>query len=226
MKGSRLSSVGSALADPGRGEILGALSSGRAHTSGELANWIGLAPSTTSSHLSKLVDAGLVIVEPSGRHRYYRIASEEVADLLERIDSLSLPETNAPERPKPGTELSYARSCYDHLAGELGVQLYAALIDRRYLEEVDMHPLLTDAGASGLAAVGIDADALVGRRPLTRQCLDWTQRRHHLGGSLGAALLSQMLDAGWLKRGRDKRVIKVTDVGRTAFEQHFSMRIA
>lgn len=227
MKGSRISSVGAAMADPGRGEILGALASGRAHTAGELANWIGLAPSTTSSHLGKLIDAGLVTVEPSGRHRYYRIASEEVADMLEQIDALQLPETNAPKRPAPGTELTYARTCYDHLAGELGVQLYQAMIDRHYLHEVDHHPLMTDDGRAALSAIGVPIEPLEGkRRPLARQCLDWTERQHHLGGSLGGALLSKMLDSGWLTPGRDRRVIKTTALGREALDQHFGILVA
>ncbi|MGI9595688.1 MAG: ArsR/SmtB family transcription factor [Acidimicrobiales bacterium] len=224
--GSRISSVGSAMAEPSRAEILAALASGRAHTAGELARWVGVAPSTTSSHLSRLVDAGLVTVEASGRHRYFRIASEEVAELLERIDAINLSETNAPERPKPGTEMSFARSCYDHLAGELGVQLYRSMIDVKLLEEMDQHPVVSPAGHEHFAGLGIDSLGLASkRRPITRRCLDWTQRRHHLGGALGAALLEQMLDRKWLRPGRDSRILKLTADGHQGLRQHFGIMV-
>ena len=227
MEGSRVSTIGAALADQSRSEILAALSSGRAHTAGELARWIGLAASTTSSHLARLVDAGLVVVEPSGRHRYFRIASEEVAELLERIDSLDLPETNAPKRPRPGTAMTWARSCYDHLAGELGVQLHAALVAEGLLIEEAGHLVVTGTGRERFAGLGIDTEVMAAaRRPMTRQCLDWTQRRHHLGGALGAALLEQMLTKKWLRRGTDSRVISLTSTGGQAFYDHFGMRVA
>lgn len=227
MEGSRVATIGAALADPSRSEILAALASGRAHTAGELAQWAGLAASTTSAHLSRLVDAGLVAVEPSGRHRYFRIASDEVAELLERIDSLDLSETNAPRRPHPGSAMSFARTCYDHLAGELGVQLHTALVAKDLLTEEAGHLLVTKAGRLGFAALDIDTTALSNaRRPVTRQCLDWTQRRHHLGGALGAALLEQMLASKWLKRGRDERVISLTPIGGQALRDHFGLTVA
>ncbi len=225
--GSRVSSLGAAIADPSRAEMLAALASGRAHTAGELARWADLAPSTTSGHLSRLVDAGLVTVEASGRHRYFRIASEEVAELLERIDAISLTETDSPERPKPGTELSFARSCYDHLAGELGVRLYRSMLDGGLLKEVDQHPVICESGRRRLGQLGIDTAALAAqRRPVGRRCLDWTQRQHHLGGGLGAALLAKMVDQKWLKPGREGRIIKVTADGQQAFRRHFGVDAA
>lgn len=222
---SRVSIVGTALADPKRAQILAALSSGTAHTAGELANAIGLAASTTSRHLSRLVDTGLVAVEPSGRHRYFRIASSEVADLLEWIDGMDLPETNPPQRPRPGSELSFARSCYDHLAGELGVSLFQAMVDLDMLQDTPAPPTLTTAGRKHLLGLGIDVDELANkRRPLTRACIDWTQRTHHLGGAVGVALLQHMLAEKWLRRSRDRRVLKLTDHGRTAFLHHFDLK--
>lgn len=223
---SRVSVVGTALADPKRAEILAALVSGTAHTAGELANAVGLAPSTTSRHLSRLVDTGLLTVEPSGRHRYFRIASKDVADLLEWIDGMELPETNPPQRPRPGSELSYARSCYDHLAGELGVSLYQAMVNLDLLLDTPDQPTLTPAGGKHLHDLGIDVDELTNkRRPLTRACIDWTQRTHHLGGAVGVALLQHMLTEQWLRRSRDGRVLKLTDHGRTAFLHHFDLKI-
>ncbi len=125
---------------------MAALLSGTAHTSGELARTCGVAPSTMSGHLNKLIDAGLVMVEPSGRHRHYRIASREVADLLERMDSIELPETDPPNRPRPGQGLSYARSCYDHLAGQLGVEMHNVFLDREWVVVDGQVPELTAAG--------------------------------------------------------------------------------
>ena len=124
MQGSRLASFASALADPTRAAAVAALLSGTAHTSGELATVCSVAPSTMSGHLGKLVDAGILSVESAGRHRAYRISSRQVADLIEQMDSILLPETEAPKRPTPGSGLSYARSCYDHVAGRLGIELH------------------------------------------------------------------------------------------------------
>lgn len=148
MEGSRISALGSALSDGTRATAVAALLSGTAHTSGELASVCGVAASTMSGHLNKLIDAGLVRMEPAGRHRHYRIASTEVAELLERIDSLELPETEAPSRPRPGQNLSFARSCYDHLAAIL-----THMLDERWLtRRQDKRALtVTQTGRSNLS---------------------------------------------------------------------------
>lgn len=225
MQGSRIVAFATALADSTRAATVAALLSGTSHTSGELARVCGVAPSTMSSHLSKLVDAGLVRVEPAGRHRYFRIASREVADLLEQMDALDLPETHAPQRPKPGHGLSIARSCYDHIAGQLGVDLHDAFIARRWVEVDDLQPHLTDSGAALVTDLGIDLEHLrTLKRPLLRLDLDWTERRDHLAGSVAAALMTTTIERSWLARRTDKRQLTVTETGRREFAEHFGLR--
>lgn len=224
MDGDKLSAIGAAIAEPNRAAMLSALGSGRAHTAGELARWVGCSASTASSHLSHLTDAGLVRVEPSGRFRYYRIASEDIADLLERVGEIELPATKTPPRPKPGTSLSMARSCYDHIAGDLGVRLFQSLDHDRSIVPSDSGVDVTNHGRHRLGDVGIDVDLLrSARRPLTKACLDWTERQHHLGGSLGAALMTMMFNERWIRRGSDRRVIHVTRVGADRLTTHFDI---
>ncbi len=225
MNGSRISSLGTALADPTRAATIAALLSGTAHTSGELAKACGVAPSTMSGHLSKLIDAGLVEVEAAGRHRHYRIASRELADLIERMDSIELPETNEPNRPRPGESISYARSCYDHIAGHLGVELHNIFLDREWVVVRDNVPSLTDAGERFLVEdIGLDIGHLrTLRRPMLRIDLDWTERRDHLAGSMPAALMTYMLDNRWLARRKEKRVLVVTEIGRKKLSEHFGV---
>ena len=216
---SRLASVGAALADPTRASIVSALAGGTAHTAGELARHAGVVASTASEHLSRLIDAGLVAVEAAGRHRYYRLASAEVAALLESIDALDLAETDPIPRPHPGSDMAFARSCYDHLAGELGVRLHGALHDSGILTTIDGASHLSDRGTERLADIGIDLDAhRRSRRPLCRDCLDWTQRRHHLGGTVGVAILDHLLADGWVARRTERRILRVTERGRQRFE--------
>lgn len=166
-------------------------------------------------------------MEPSGRHRFFRLAAAEVADLLEWIDAMDLPKTNPPKRPRPGTDLSYARTCYDHLGGELSVDLLSSLQRRELVAAIDGPPSLTRRGHAWFAGLGIDTDQLRrGRRPLVRMCLDWTHREHHMGGALGAALLDHILRSRWVRRGRDRRVIKVTDVGAIMLDQRLAIAMA
>ncbi len=204
---------------------MAALLSGTAHTSGELARTCGVAASTMSGHLSKLIDAGLVVVEPSGRHRHYRIASRAVADLLEQMDSIDLPEVSAPNRPKSGQAISYARSCYDHLAGHLGVEMHNVFFDREWVILDGDSITLTDAGERVLVdEMDVDIAHLRGlRRPLLRIDLDWTERRDHLAGSVPAALMTKMLDERWLVRRREKRILSVTETGRAELERVFGI---
>lgn len=180
-----------------------------------------------SGHLSKLIDAGLVEVEPAGRHRHYRIVSREVADLIERMDSIELPETTAPARPRPGEGLSYARSCYDHIAGHLGVQLHDTFVGEAWVTVDGEGPVLTTRGEEFLVRnIGLDIDHLrTLRRPLLRIDLDWTERRDHLAGSMPAALMTYMLDNRWLARRQDRRVLTVTELGRTNLNEHFGITV-
>ena len=227
MEQSRISAIGSALADGTRSTILAALMSGTAHTAGELAKVSGVAASTASEHLQRLVDVGLVSLEPAGRHRYFRVASAEVAQLIEMIDSIELPETHPPIRPQPGTELSYARSCYDHLAGQLGVSIYNDLIRQGLIATDQDRTVLTPLGDQRLGTIGIDlVEVRHVRRPFIRPCLDWTQRQHHMGGALGSALLDHMLGERWLVRRSNKRALRLTESGRRGIEEQLEIDLS
>ena len=224
MNGSRLASFATALADPTRAAAIAALLSGTAHTSGELARVCSVAPSTMSGHLAKLTDAGIVSVESAGRHRAYRISSREVADLIEQMDSIALPETEVPRRPNPGSGLSYARSCYDHVAGQLGIELHDVFLERQWVVVEDERPVLTPGGADFLGGFGIDVDALrTKRRPMLRFDLDWTERRHHLAGSAAAALMDELFAKKWIRRRQDKRQLIVTESGRSGLQATFGI---
>jgi DNA-binding transcriptional ArsR family regulator len=222
MNKSQLAHIGALFADPTRAEILTALMDGRAHTGSELARHVGVAPSTTSEHLSRLLDAGMVTVEAQGRHRYYRLASPDVAELLETLGATQA--INPPPPPKTPAGLAYARTCYDHLAGELAVAIYNQFHALGHLVEIDHHLQLTDSGIQLLEEIGVDVAAIrASTRPKARACLDWTQRRHHLAGAAGAHLLNTMLTNRWLTRGPRPRSIRVTQTGRQELTKRFQL---
>ena len=217
--GPNIARVAGLIGDPARAEILTALLAGRALTATELAAVAGVTKQTVSAHLAKLVDARLLAVEAQGRHRYFRLAGSDVARLLESLMGVAF-RTGAvrlvtgPREPA----LRKARVCYDHLAGELGVLAYDGLVGRGWLTDRAGSLFLTNAGADGLAAFGIDpALAASERRTFCRPCLDWGERRHHLGGALGAALLGRLYALRWAKRAADSRVVVFTPRG----EQHW-----
>lgn len=222
MRSDRVAAVGRALGDHARAAILTALASGRPRSAGELATMTGLARSTTSRHLAVLVDAGMIEVEPVGRHRFYRLTSSQIAELLNLIDAMELPEPGTARRPRQ-RRLVDARTCYDHLAGSLGVAIYEWLMTTGRLDPPDEEgPRLTASGHAFLRELDIDTEVL-GRqpRPLVRACLDWEHRRHHLGGGAGAALLRTMISRGWLARERSGRAVAVTHSGEAALARHF-----
>jgi DNA-binding transcriptional ArsR family regulator len=217
-----LAAFGALIADPTRAEILMALMDGRAHTGAELARHAGVAASTASEHLSKLLDAKMVAVEPQGRHRYWRMASPEMAELLETLGA-STP-ASLPAGPRAPASLAYARTCYDHLAGALAVEIYERLLIGGRLACDDHHVTITAAGFELFAAIGADVNAIIGsRRPRARPCLDWTQRRHHLAGAAGKALLDALLVNNWARRGQRHRSIQITESGRSAITTHFEL---
>lgn len=224
MTRNQIAVLGALLADHTRAEILCTLMDGRAHTGGELARHIGVSPSTISEHLSKLQDGQMVIVEPQGRHRYFRLASAEVAALLETLGAAANPIGAAMH--KAPAALLYARTCYDHLAGELAVHIHDQLLADGHLHHDDDHHHLglTPSGAELMAAIGVDVDAArAAKRPTVRGCLDWTQRRHHLAGSVAAGMLDAFLAQQWVTRGVKPRVIQITDTGRVAIRDHFNL---
>jgi DNA-binding transcriptional ArsR family regulator len=210
-----LNRIAALIGDRARVDMLYALMAGRALTATELADHAGIARPTASAHLSALTEAALLDVEKQGRHRYFRIANEDVAGLIEGLMGVAHRIASAPVRTGPvDPELRLARVCYDHLAGEWGVRIHGGFVRRGFLR-VDTDSLqLTDAGHRFVAGAGIGLDALEhSRRPLCRACLDWSERRHHLAGALGAALLERFLEQGWLRRRRESRALIVTARG-------------
>ena len=212
--------IGSLLADGTRAEILCALMDGRAHTGSELAKHLGVANSTVSEHLAKLLDGGLVVVEAHGRHRYWRLANGEVAELLETLGAHSI----SIDRPRAPAELTRARTCYDHLAGVLAVQMYDSLVANGNLVVDEERLSLSPSGFELFDAIGADTRAIsASRRPIARPCLDWTQRRHHLAGAAGKELLDTLLANRWVRRGRRPRTIQITTMGGTELARHFQL---
>jgi DNA-binding MarR family transcriptional regulator len=208
-----------------------ALADGRTLPASQLAKVAGISASTASSHLTKLLDMGFVVVEPSGRYRYYRLANESIAELLESLARV------APAQPVHslrddirGQSLRLARSCYDHLAGRLAICVMESLLQSsrlRKLEsiagigELDVHYELTESGLDFLDELGLPARG--GGRTIVRHCLDWSERRHHLAGSVGRALLDHFLERRWVERLAGSRVLNVTRQGQLALAQYFSI---
>ncbi|MFE9170307.1 ArsR/SmtB family transcription factor [Streptomyces kebangsaanensis] len=214
-----LAALAGLIADETRATCLLALLDGRAWTAGELARHAGVAASTLSEHLGKLVAGGLLAEERQGRHRYVRLAGARAAQLVEDLAAQVAP--GAAHRPRTlreasaGSATARGRTCYDHLAGRLGITVTDALTTRGLLRQ-DTGFALTDAGLTWFGTVGIGLDRK-GRRPLARACLDWTERRPHLAGAAGAALCRHALDAGWCVRIGSERAVKVTATGERAF---------
>jgi DNA-binding transcriptional ArsR family regulator len=234
-----IAALGSVLADERRARILLALGDGRALPASVLASEAGVAPSTASEHLRRLVEADLLQVEPNGRHRYYRLAGPQVGDLLETLARLA---PAAPVRSlREGTRahaVRSARTCYDHLAGRLGTALMDALVDREVLvadgefdpraerlaapgRELDYR--LTETGADALRDFGVDVAALNRRRPLVRYCVDWSEQRPHLAGALGAAMADRLFELRWIRRADRSRAVHVTEAGATGLRDTFGL---
>jgi DNA-binding transcriptional ArsR family regulator len=242
-----LAAAATLIADPARARVLLALADGRALPASGLAAEAGLSAPATTAHLNKLRAGGLIEVEISGRHRYYRLTGPDVALVLEALATI------APQHPvrslRQGTHaaaLRAARSCYDHLAGRLGVAVTAALFDRGVFIAIDgiddttrrpgerlaatlaTHPYQLGARAEPVfAGLGVDLPALQqaprSARPLLRFCTDWTEQRHHLAGRLGASLLTALEESGCLTRRPGRRTIQLTDHGATVLHRHLGL---
>lgn len=236
-----LAAVGALVADPGRCRILLALNDGRALPAGRLAAEAGVSAATASSHLGKLTEAGLLAVEARGRHRYYRLTGPAVGELIEALQRLA---PAAPVRSlRQGTRaaaLREARTCYDHVAGRLGVELMAALIDQGHLTGGDgtYDPALTDGrvgygheidyrvapgGADFLAGLGV---RIPPQRRLMRYCVDWTEQRHHLAGGLGRGLLDRLHELDWIRRTDATRALRITGSGRDGLRATFGVDLS
>ncbi|MFY0543855.1 ArsR/SmtB family transcription factor [Brevibacillus sp. H7] len=218
--------VSALIGDPSRSAILLSLMDGRALPAGELAHRARISPQTASSHLNKLVNGGLLAVEAHGRHRYYRLSGTEVAKALEGLLSIAPPpKIRSLRQSDEMKKLGYARTCYDHLAGSVGVKLTESLLKRGLLEEAGQEYVLTTKGAETFTAFGVDPFPVKrGRRAFARPCLDWTERRYHLAGSLGAALTNRLFKLEWLE-GTSSRAVKVTEAGQEGLYQIFGVSL-
>lgn len=214
-----MSVLASAIADPSRASILCALMDGRAWTATELSIVADIAPSTASGHLTRLLNNGLVVCLMQGRHRYYSLAGTHIAGLLENLMGVSVQirHTAVTRTPVP---LRYARTCYDHLAGELAVNIYDALLREKWI--VADGSSLTAAGKAHFTEMGVVIDPRSRRKPCCA-CLDWSERRFHLGGSAGSGLLSLFETKGWIHRTVGYREVRVTERGRIALSRWFNL---
>jgi len=217
--GPNIVGIAALIGDHARAEVLTALLADRALTATELAAVAGVTKQTISGHLGKLLEAGLLAVEHQGRHRYFRLADHDVAHLLESLMGVAFRTGAVRVRSSPREPaLRKARVCYDHLAGEMAVRAYEILMARRLLAGRGAELRLTAAGRAWFGAFGIEPDAAAAsRRAACRPCLDWGERRHHLGGALGAALLQRIFALRWASRVEGSRVVAFTPAGERAF---------
>ncbi len=217
--------IAALIGDPTRADILTALMADQALTATELAQITSVTKQTVSAHLAKLLDAGLLAMERQGRHRFFRLADRDVADVLERLMGVAfrtgaLRLRSSPREPA----LRRARVCYDHLAGELGVLVHDSLVARGMIRAEGDALVLTDVGARFVEEIGIDLGATRGsRRPMARSCLDWSVRRHHLAGALGAAFLERFEQLGWASRSADSRVVLFPGPGERRLRERFTL---
>ncbi len=224
--GPDIAMVASLVGDPARANILTALMTGRALTASELAHQAGVTPQTASSHLSKLEAGGLIEPEKQGRHRYYRLSDPDVAGVLEGLAGLAARAGHMRVRTGPkDPALRRARICYDHLAGDLGVQMLDSLKKQRLVRQKNQEIELTTEGQRFLeSALQISSDMLAHpRRPVCKACLDWSERRHHLAGTLGAAIMTRFTELKWALRDAapGSRVVNFSRVGEKRFAALF-----
>ncbi len=236
---SAFAATAALVGDPARANMLAALMDGRSLTATELARAAGITPQTASGHLARLTEAGLLLVAQGGRHRYHRLASPAVAQMLESIMSVAAGQAVVPQDGRPraiivgprDAALRYARTCYDHLAGTLAVAVADRLVERGQIELSADGGVLTENGATFLRELGVPLEADPGRgakagsgRVFCRPCLDWSERRPHIGGVLGAALCRTCFAQGWIRRaGGGGRAVSVTPSGQVAFKRAFDL---
>ncbi|MDE1938026.1 MAG: winged helix-turn-helix transcriptional regulator [Alphaproteobacteria bacterium] len=218
-EGPSIAQIAALAGDPARANMLAALMSGKALTASELANEAGVTLQTASSHLGKLEGGGLIAGVKQGRHRYFRLSGGDVAEMLESMMGVAARAGHLRTRTGPSDPMiRKARVCYDHLAGEMGVQLFERLTALGHIAGRDADVHLTRRGEDFAAKFGVDLQALAAqRRPLCKTCLDWSMRRHHLAGSLGAALLERLYALKWATRDKHGRAILFSRSGEAKF---------
>jgi len=222
------------LSDPGRTSIVMALLGNAAMPAGQLAIIANVAPQTASSHLAKLVSGQILAVEQQGRHRYYRLANAEVAHAVEALLAITSSQSNGsgntnhlPGKSAPTGPLAYARTCYSHLAGRLAVEMVATFEKRDYLRRGEPKRfVVTKKGREWLEGHGVEAAESHWQQPqFARQCLDWSERRHHVAGELGAALLTRLRDLKWIAPVRGSRAMRITINGQEKFQELLGIRV-
>jgi DNA-binding transcriptional ArsR family regulator len=222
-----LAAVAALMGEPRRASILLALIGGEELPAHELAARAGVSSSLASAHLAKLLDGELLVAERRGRNRFYRLSGRPVAEAIEGLLAIApTRRAHSLRSASQGEAIRHARTCYDHLAGELGVALSDALEQHGLIGPPDDGFPLTPMGSDRLSALGIDVEALRGRRrPLTRSCLDWTERRPHLAGSVGAALATRLIELDWVRRRPGSRALAVTEPGRQALGTELDVQL-
>ncbi|GAA6153239.1 winged helix-turn-helix domain-containing protein [Pseudoteredinibacter isoporae] len=213
------------IGDPARSKMLTALMSGKALSATELSLEAGITAQTASSHLGKLLEGELIVVRKQGRHKYFQLRCAEVAELIEQMLNIGAKVSVANISTGPKDErLRKSRVCYDHLAGEVAVQLFDALVAKGCFIERDYELVLTELGRTFFKRLGADFDVLrSSRRPLCKSCLDWSERRSHLAGSLGKWVLHDAIGRSWAKQDLDSRAIRFTEKGFQAFAKQYGM---
>ncbi len=228
---ANIAPLASLIGDPVRAAMLWAVSDGRALPAGELCRIARSTPSAGSAHLTRLVAGGLLTVERHGRHRYFKLATPGVVSALEALAAIAAPTPAASlKEAHAAGAIRLARTCYDHLAGLLGVGLTRALVEQNALVLTGREYSVTDAGIARFATLGIDVNRVAEaarrtRRPVARACLDWSERRHHLAGALGAALVTRLLELAWVERMPASRALKITNQGRRVLWREFSIQL-
>jgi DNA-binding transcriptional ArsR family regulator len=226
-EGPYIAEIASLIGDPARANMLTTLLDGRPLTATELGLAAGIAPSTASGHLAKLLEGELVSVTAAGRHRYYRLRSPQVAALLEYLTSFAV---DGPPRHRPKSRwdeaMARARTCYDHFAGRLGVALADRLVEQHHVLLGEEGGAVTNSGRAFLGELGVRLEPRKGsQRAFCRPCLDWSERRWHIGGAVGAALTRRCFDLGWVERQKHGRAVTITPAGERAFDELFAIRL-
>ncbi|AYO36996.1 helix-turn-helix transcriptional regulator [Serratia sp. P2ACOL2] len=219
----RLAALSGAIADRTRARMLCLLMDGRAYTATELSAAVDVAASTASGHLARLQEQRLIACVKQGRYRYFRLAGPEVAAALETLMALAGVEKPVVKSTTP-TSLQFARTCYDHLAGEIAVKLHERLHQLTWLEGEEDYRL-SEAGLAALTRLGVDCSPAPSRRRFACGCLDWSERKAHLGGALGAAMLTAFIRRGWIKRQLESRELQLTASGKKALKAHFDLTV-
>ncbi|MCV9951985.1 winged helix-turn-helix domain-containing protein [Paenibacillus sp. BT-177] len=224
---SNVAMIASLVSEPSRAAILTALLDGRFHTASELAHMAGIKPQTASFHLAKMIEAQVVTVEKQGRHRYYGIQDPEVAQVMESLLSIAPPvPIKSFKQASENEAIRLARTCYDHVAGHLGVQIMSFFIQRGILSEDQDGLHITQQGEIFFADFQIDLkNTRQKRRSFSHKCLDWSERRHHLAGALGSALLDRLFELHWVEHLPTTRAIRITAEGKRGFKEVFSIEI-